>query len=342
MAGGWAIVGTGSFAGRRIAPALNRALGCRLVAVVSRDRTRAEEFAAEHGAPRAYDDVEAAVRDRDISYVWVATPHALHLEPVLAAARAGKHVLCEKPLAGGRADAREMIRTCRRFGVQLGTGFHLRHHPLHQEARRLVADGALGGAAYAEAEWSIAARRAVEGSPLASSQPPSWRTDPALAIAGILVGTGIHAIDLLRFVLDDEVAEATALTDSTSSPMSPLEMRAVVLLRFSRGTLAFVRCMRNLVQSENSMRIGGTTARLDALRTLDEAARGSLVGIGVEPAMAGVPAGTDLYALQATAFVQATESGQEPSASGEDGLRMVEVLDAVLESSRTGRTISLG
>src|SRR4051812_38308893 len=99
MAGGWVIVGTGGFAGRRIAPALNRALGCRLVAVVSRERKRAESFAAEHGIPRAYDDLEAAVRDPDVGYVWVATPHALHVEPVLAAARAGKHVLCEKPLA---------------------------------------------------------------------------------------------------------------------------------------------------------------------------------------------------------------------------------------------------
>src|SRR5947209_1848447 len=109
MAGGWAVVGTGSFAGRRIAPALNRALGCRLVAVVSRDRSRANTFAEEHGAARAYDDLEAAVRDSEVGYVWVATPPAMHLEPVLAAARAGKHVLCEKPLAGSRADAREML-----------------------------------------------------------------------------------------------------------------------------------------------------------------------------------------------------------------------------------------
>ncbi|HZU76016.1 MAG TPA: Gfo/Idh/MocA family oxidoreductase, partial [Dehalococcoidia bacterium] len=93
MASGWAIIGTGAFAGARIAPALNKALGCRLVAVVSRERDRAEAFAQEHGAPRAYDDLHAALRDPDVQCVWVATPHALHLEPVLAAAAAGKHVL---------------------------------------------------------------------------------------------------------------------------------------------------------------------------------------------------------------------------------------------------------
>src|SRR5579883_3396339 len=163
MADGWAIVGTGRFAANRIAPALNRAIGSRLVAVISRERERAEAFAAEHGARKAYDDLDAAMRDPDVAYVWVATPHSLHLEPVLAAARAGKHVLCEKPLATSRGDAREMIRACARANVRLGTGFHLRHHPLHREARRLVAEGELGTPIEAAAEWSVPPARPGSG-----------------------------------------------------------------------------------------------------------------------------------------------------------------------------------
>ncbi len=335
MADGWAIVGTGLFAANRIVPALNRAIGSRLVAVVSRERERAEAFAHEHGARKAYDDLDAAMRDPDVAYVWVATPHSLHLEPVLAAARAGKHVLCEKPLATSRGDAREMIRACRRAGVQLGTGFHLRHHPLFEEARRLVQAGETGLIRAAEAEWSNPPRRSGEG----YSSP--WRTDPELAYAGISSGTGIHAIDLLRFVLDDEISAITALTDATTSPIAPLETATVALLRFSRGTLATVRCLRGVPRPQNDLVLLGDQARLAVRHSLDESAHGELEADGLNSEILGVPAGTDMYARQAEAFVQAVRDRAEPNASGEDGLRAVEALDALLEADRSGRTISL-
>ncbi|HLZ69054.1 MAG TPA: Gfo/Idh/MocA family oxidoreductase [Dehalococcoidia bacterium] len=335
MADGWAIVGTGRFAANRIAPALNKALGSRLVAVVSRERERAEAFAQEHGARKAYDDLDAAMRDPDVAYVWVATPHSLHLDPVLAAARAGKHVLCEKPLATSRGAAREMLRACRRAGVQLGTGFQLRHHPLMEEARRLVQAGETGPIRAAEAEWSNPPRRPGEG----YSSP--WRSDPELAFAGISTGTGIHAIDLLRFVLEDEITAITALTDGASSPIAPLETAAIALLRFSRGTLATVRCLRGVPHPQNDLLLLGEKARLAVRHSLDESTHGELEADDLSPEISGVPAGTDMYARQAGAFVNAVRAGAEPSASGEDGLRAVEALDALLEAARTGRTVSL-
>ena len=152
---GFAILGPGRFAAGRIAPALNRAGNCRLVAVVSRDRARAAAFAEEYGAARAYDDLWAALSDPDVQAVWVASPHALHREHVEAVASARRHVLCEKPLATTVADAEAMVRACRRTGVLLGTGYHLRHHPLHREARRLVVEGELGEVTMAQAEWSL-------------------------------------------------------------------------------------------------------------------------------------------------------------------------------------------
>ena len=303
--------------------------------MVSRDRSRAQAFADEHDVPRAYDDLSAALHDPDVNCVWVATPHALHLEPVLTAAAAGKHVLCEKPLATSRADAREMLRACRRAGVVLATGFHLRSHPLHREMRRLVREGGIGPITFAEAEWSTPVRKPGEG------YSSAWRSDPALAFAGITTGTGIHALDLLRFVLDDEIVEVSAATDAAESPIAPLESRAVVLLRFRRGTLATMRCLRATPQPANDLLLVGTSGRLLSSHSIDEVARGYLDGIGVEPQISGLPAGSDLYALEADDFVRACQEGSEPAASGEDGVRMVEVLDAVLESARTGRRIDL-
>lgn len=331
MAVGWAIVGTGIFAANRIVPALTRAGGCRLVAVVSRDQQRARAFAEEQGVPRAYDTLDAALRDPDVQCVWVATPHSLHVEPVLMAARAGKHVLCEKPFATSRADAREMVRACRRAGVKLGTGFQLRHHPLHREVRRLIDAGAVGNVLAVEAEWSTPA--GLHSSP--------WRLEPALAFAGITTGTGIHAMDLLRFVLRDEIVSISAMTDVTPNPDGPLESRAVVLLKFSRGALGTVRCLRRIPKPSNSLVVIGDAAQVASLRTLNEVASGKLEADTLEPELIGVPVGTDLYALQAEAFVQAIQDDREPDASGEDGLRMVEVLDALLESAKTGHAVSL-
>ncbi|MHB8575548.1 MAG: Gfo/Idh/MocA family protein [Dehalococcoidia bacterium] len=335
MSDGWAVVGIGRFAANRIVPALQKTPSGRLVAVVSRDKARAAAFAEEHGVDRAYDDLEAALRDREVRYVWVATPHSLHLEPVLAAARAGKHVLCEKPLATSRTDAREMIRACRRAGVKLGTGFHLRYHPLHREIRRLAGGGALGTIVAAEAEWSTAPSKPGQG----YSSP--WRTDPELAFAGITTGTGIHAIDLLRFVLDDEITSVSALTNAESSPIAPLETAAVALLRFRKGTLATMRCLRGVLRPENDLALIGSSGRAASRHSLDEVTRGLIEVEGAETDVAGIPVGTDMYALQAEALMRAVSDDTEPSASGEDGLRVVEVLEALLESARTGTTVQL-
>lgn len=330
---GFAIVGPGRFAAGRIAPALHRAGNCKLVAVVSRDRGRAETFAEEHGAARAYDDLGAALADPEVQAVWVATPHALHREYVEQAAAARKQVLCEKPLATTIGDAKAIVRACRNAGVMLGAGYHLRHHPLHREARRLVTEGALGEIAMAQAEWSL------PPAPPNASAP--WRRDPEVSGGGIVTGTGIHAIDLLRFVLDDEVDEVTALTNAATSPIKPLESRALALLRFRRGTLATVRCARGIHAPQNDLLVQGVTGSLTAHRTIDELTRGTLEVSGADSLLSGIPAGSDMYALQARSFADAVEQGDEPDASGEDGLRMVEIATALYESARTGRTVAL-
>ena len=329
----FAILGPGRFAAGRIVPALQRAGNTKLVAVVSRERERAAAFAEEHGVAEAYDDLAAALANPAVEAVWVATPHALHREHVEQVAAARRHVLCEKPLATTVEDAAAIVRACRRAGVMLGTGYHLRHHPIHREARRLVTEGELGQVAIAQAEWSLA-----PGPPGASAP---WRRDPALSGGGIVTGTGIHAIDLLRFVLDDEVATVAAMTDWETSPVSPLEARALVTLRFRRGTLATVRCARGVYAPANDLLVQGTTGSLTAHRTIDEATRGTLEVSGADAGLSGVPAGSDMYALQAQAFADAVGRGEEPDASGEDGLRLVEITTALYESARTGRAVAL-
>ncbi len=332
MALGFAILGTGRFAAGRIMPALIRAQGCKPVAVVSRDRGRAEAFAADHGVPRAYDTLAAALADPRVDAVWIATPNDRHRPEAEAAARARKHVLCEKPLATTVTDARAIVEVCQRAGVALGTGFHLRHHPLLREARRLAGEGAIGPVQLAAVEWSL-------DTPINDSAP--WRRDFAVSGGGIGTGTGIHGIDLLRYVLEDEVAAVSAFTDATTSPAAPVETQIVADLRFRRGTLATLRAMRPVYAPANSLELLGSRASLVARGAIEEAARGRLEVQGADARLAGVPAGTDLYALQAQAFAEAVYRGDEPNASGWDGLALVIILTALYESARTGRTVEI-
>lgn len=325
---GFAIVGPGRFAAGRIVPALARAQGCAAMAVVSRDRARAAAFAEEHSIPAAYDSLAAALADRRVDAVWVATPHNAHRPVVEQAAAARKHVLCEKPLASTVADAHAIVAACQRAGVALGTGFHLRYHPLHREARRLVTSGALGGVLSIEGEWSLE-------TPITAGAP--WRSDPEASGGGIVTGTGIHVIDLLRFVLADEVVSVTAMTDGATSPVAPVELRATALLRFSRGTLGIVRCVRPAHAPPNDLLIEGTAGLLRGQGTIDESCHGRLVASGVETELFGVPAGTNMYALQAEAFSRAAMMGDPPDPSGWDGLAVARITAALYQSAASGR-----
>ena len=331
MAHGFALVGAGLF-GERHAQAYSRHPAVDFAAVCDLDEARAKRLAETYGARRHTTRLDDILADPTIAAVSVATPDHAHRAVAVACAEAGKHILVEKPLATTVEDARAIVRACRRAGVALGTGYHLRHHPLHREARRLVAEGALGEIAAAEAEWSLSP------SPPSASAP--WRRDPALAGGGIVTGTGIHAIDLLRFVLGDEVESVSAFTDGARSPVSPLESRALALLSFRGGTLATVRCARGVHAPENDLYVQGVSGSLTAHRTIDEMTRGRLEVSGADSPISGVPAGSDMYALQARAFAEAVERGDEPDASGEDGLRLVEIATALYESARTGRTVA--
>jgi len=158
MTVGWAVVSTGRHPDQKMAPAINAAHNAEIVAVVSRDLARAQAFAAKHHAAAAYDDFESMLRDPRVDVVYLASPNFLHAEQTLKAAQAGKHVLCEKPMALTVEECQRMVEMCQRQKVSLGVGFHLRHHPGHQRLRQAVRDGVLGTVALAQAQWGYGNR----------------------------------------------------------------------------------------------------------------------------------------------------------------------------------------
>lgn len=325
---GWGIIGLGRIAGSQIAPAITASGNGALAGVVSRDRARAEEFARAHGAAAAFDDYAKMLADPAVDAVYIATPNALHAGQVIAAARAGKHVLCDKPLAGTVEDARRCVEECRIAGVRLGITFQTRFHDGLADAARLVRDGGIGKVIVAEVTMSGG-----------RNLPRGWRTDPELAGLGTINNIGVHAFDLLRYLLGSEVAEVVALTDS--EPGYRIDTTAAVLLRFANGTIAYVNANQSTPHARDDIVLYGSEGRVLGSNLSRPGRDGTLslitpAGERVFPASSG-----DAYQRVIGAFAEAVLDDRDPSPSGEDGLRSVELTTAIADAIRDRRVVSL-
>jgi 1,5-anhydro-D-fructose reductase (1,5-anhydro-D-mannitol-forming) len=326
---GWGIIGTGGFAGEATAPAIN-ALGEEgsLVAVVSRDRGRAEAFAKKHGATRAYTDYADLLRDADVNIVYISTPNALHADQAIAAARAGRHVLCEKPLALGVADARRVVEAFEAAGVKLGTHFQTRHHTAFVEAKRLLDRRAIGDVILIQIEVSSGA-----------SPFRGWRTDPALAGLGAINNIAVHPYDLLRYLVGSEAQEVTAMTDAGRS--ADLERMALALLRFRNGTLAYVNANQKVAHFQPDIDIYGTEGRIVGINCTRPFRDGELRVLTQAGEQITKYSSRDAVVRSIAAFNDAVRHDREPNPSGLDGLRSVQLTDAVIRSAREGRTVEV-
>lgn len=192
----WGIVGCGDVTEVKSGPGFQRADRSALVAVMRRDGARARDYARRHGVPRWYDDADALVADPEVDAVYVATPPSSHLEHALRAARAGKPVYVEKPMARDHAECRAMIDGCRAAGVPLFVAYYRRALPRFLAIRDLIAAGAIGEPRYV----TVALHQPLAAEELDPRALP-WRVDPAVAGGGRFVDLASHMLDFLDFVL---------------------------------------------------------------------------------------------------------------------------------------------
>ena len=222
----WGILGAGKIAESQMAPAIAAVPGHELVAVSRRSLDAAQEFADRHGAQRAYASAEELLDDDQVNAVYVATPPHLHARETVLAAEAGKHVLCEKPMALTTAEAREMIEACRVNGVVLTICHYQRFNARHQRIRSLVEGGAIG---------QVTAAR-INFSDRFPPQPGVWHHNPEISGGGPVMDLGIHCIDLLRYLCGP--AESVAALMDTLVDDSPVDDTATLLLRLDSGAQA--------------------------------------------------------------------------------------------------------
>lgn len=334
----WALLGPGRHAGRSVVPQLKQAVDTELAAVVSRDRARGEAFAQMHGVPKVYASIEEVLRDRDIDAIYDATPDGLHARHAIAAAQAGKHALIEKPLALSVAEAAKAIEASRRHGVKLGVVFNQRHEAVHQEARRMVRDGAIGEVKLVHVQ--IALRTAISRG--GAGAPITWRTDPQFRAGGIIVSIGDHAYDTLAYLVGQEIDSVSALTDATQSH-PPNERVASMLLKLSGGAIGYVVASFVTPFARRPFEIHGTTGTI-----IIENSYTYLTGAGEDPtptltlvSEAGstvrrFPA-TESFRLEIEQFNRAIAGKSAPMTPPEEGLRALAIGEALYEAVKTGR-----
>lgn len=240
-----AIIGAGLQARRR-GPAVVRA-GDEVVTVCAAHDDSAKTLAKQFGC--RHDTVwSRTVSSQDVDVVIVCTPPGSHKDIAIAAAKEGKHILCEKPLALTSEEANEMMAAAKTSSVLLKCGFNIRYHPAIAETRRLVDAGALGELFYAKATFGIGARPGYE---------KEWRTNPAFASGGQFMEQGSHLVDLSRWFLG-EFAQATAVTASYFVQAKPFEDNAFVILTTKAGRTALLHASLTQWRNKFSFELVGS------------------------------------------------------------------------------------
>lgn len=327
---GWGLIGASTIARQWMIDAINGQPDSRVAAVMSSSTERAQQFADQFAIPAAYDSLDALLADPGVDVVYISTTNELHKEQTLAAAAAGKHVLCEKPLALSVADAREMVAACETAGVVMGTNHHLRNAATHRTLRRLIASGAIGRPLAARVFHAVFLPSNLQG----------WRINNPSAGGGVVLDITVHDTDTLRFVLDDDVQEVTALTATQGMASGGLADAVMGVMRFGKGTLAQFHDAFTVAHAGTGFEVHGSDGSLFAEDVMTQQPKGRIF-LRKGDGRAEVDVGTheNLYVRAVGAFNRAVRGDGTPAATAEDGVRSLAVALAVDESARTGKTI---
>ncbi len=314
-----AMLGTGRIADGQLAPALAEVDGARLWSVLSRDAERGRAFAARHGAVAAnavHTDLDSLLADDDLDAVLIATPDKLHVSQCVAAARAGKHVLTEKPMATSIADAEAMVESCREAGVTLAVAYHLRWHAGHRQLATAVHAGRLGTLRHMRVQWTF----------LAASDE-NWRASTEVGRWWGLAGVGTHCLDQIRWLMAPGCGKIVVQKNLISRAVwkGPHDETALISLGFESGATAEI-CSSVLFNAPKRMEVFGGDTYAVCDDTLGSHGAGA-ISIGGEPMEYAV---SNPYAGEIADFVAAITEGRAPEVDGREGLRNLATLVAAV------------
>ncbi|MFC3074519.1 Gfo/Idh/MocA family protein [Shinella pollutisoli] len=326
----WGLIGASTIAKEWVIGAI-RAAGGEVVSVMSTGAGRGQAYAAENGIAKAVTDLDALVNDPAIDAVYISTTNELHRDQTLAAVRAGKHVLCEKPLALSLDDARAMVAAAREAGVVLATNHHLRNAATHRAIRDAVRAGRIGRPLAARVFHAVYLPPHLQG----------WRLDRPEAGGGVILDITVHDTDTLRFVLDDDPVEAVAFSQAGGMAKGELADAVMGVMRFKSGLVAQFHDGFTTGYAETGLEVHGTVGSLVGRNVMTQRATGT-VTLRDATGEHDLPLDhRNLYETALAAFHAAVAGKGAPAATGEDGVWSLAAGLAVVEAARTGRAVKI-
>jgi 1,5-anhydro-D-fructose reductase (1,5-anhydro-D-mannitol-forming) len=327
---GWGLIGASTIAREWVIGAV-RATGGDIRAVMSTSAERAQSYAAEQGIPTGTTSLEALLADPAIQAVYISTTNELHLDQCLAAAAAGKHVLCEKPLALNLADARRMVAACEAAGVVMATNHHLRNAATHRAMREAIKAGRIGRPLFARVFHAVFLPPHLQG----------WRIKDPSTGAGVVMDITVHDADTLRFVLDDEPETVTAMVQQAGMGDGAIEDGVMGVVKFRSGVIAQFHDAFTTRYATTGFEVHGTDGSLIGTDCMTQKPLGSVMLRNADGETLLPIEHENLYVRAVRAFHAAVRGGGAPVANGVDGVRSMALAIAALEAAATGRTVAV-
>jgi len=313
----WGLIGAGDIVRRRVGEALRDGRGCELVAVSRANANLLERFAHEIGARRWHADWRDLVRDDGIDAVYVATPVHLHAEQTIAAAAAGKHVLCEKPMAMNAAECGRMIAACRDARVRLGIAYYRHFYPAVIRVAQLIASGAIGEPVFAQ----MIASEPFDPRPGA---PRHWLVERAQSGGGPMADFGCHRLEVLLHLLGPAARVRSVVARVALD--REVEDTAAVLLQFERGACAMVAVSNAAADRQDTFDLFGT---LGSIRVASLNAGDIVVRTGAGERIEAHPPAANVHVPLVEEFVDAVHSGRDPAVDGAAGRAVALIQDDI-------------
>jgi glucose-fructose oxidoreductase len=332
---GFALVGLGNLAINQLMPAFARCRQAKLVAFVSGRPEKAKQLAEVYGVdPKniyGYDNYERVADNPAIDVIYVVLPNSMHAEYTIRALKAGKHVLCEKPMANTPQECEQMIAAAKATNRKLMIGYRVRYEPYNQALiayARQTADAGPTRVILADAGFNI-------------GDPTQWRLRKQMAGGGSLMDIGIYALNAARYLTGEEPVAVNAMMHSTPNDPRFVEVEENITfqLRFPSGTLA--NCASSYGVNFNRFRVMKPrgSAELDPASSYTGLRMRVFRGGAIEERI--LPQ-RDHFALEMDHFAECVLKNTEPLTPGEEGLQDLKLMMAIYDAARSGKTIAVG
>jgi 1,5-anhydro-D-fructose reductase (1,5-anhydro-D-mannitol-forming) len=326
----WALIGASTIASQHMIAAIRAQSGGVVSRVVSGSPARASEFAKAHGIPVFGCDLSEALADPDIDAVYVSTTNEKHFPQAMAAIAAGKHVLCEKPLAMSLGDARKMVTEAAEAGVVFATNHHLRCSGSHQAVRDLIVGDRIGKVLSARIHHAVHLPENLQG----------WRINSAEAGGGVVPDITVHDADVVRFLLGED--PETVVAEATSSGMGQgVEDSAMSVWTMPSGAMIMSHESFTHPFAGSGLEVHGTKGSIVARGVMTQQPVGEIELVTKDGRQAVPFPDHNLYSYGVTRFYSAVEGTGKPAATGWDGIKSLAVALAVRDAAAKGVRVTV-